>query len=371
MIKRIDPWKSQNIKDYEKIIKQFGISDFRKVIPTIPEPSLLMRRGVIFGHRDYSKIVEAQRKKKPFAMMTGLMPSGKFHFGHKAVADQIVYFQGIGAKIFLCVADIEAYNTRRQPLEELRKTAIEDYLLNYIALGLKPKNLDFYFQSNRHADPKKASAFYRLIGMVSRRTTMNEMKDIYGDLSPGKIMSVMNQVADILHPQLPEFGGPKPVVVPVGVDQDPHLRLTRDIASRMKDFSFIPPSATYNEFMMSLKGQGKMSSSDQYSYIALDDDPKTVKYKIQKHAFSGGRGSLKEHRARGGNPDVDVAFNMLMFGLEPDDMKLKRIHDDYSSGALLTGELKQIAIDKLLAFMESHQKKREKARKQVGKYLKG
>ena len=370
MIQRIDPWESQNIKDYGKLMKKFGIQDFRGILPDIKDPHLLMRRGVIFGHRDFGRILHAKKKRKNFAMMTGLMPSGKFHLGHRALAEQFIYYQDMGAKLYICVADIEAYNTRRKPLDELRKVAIEEYLLNYIALGLKPKNVDFYFQSARSRDPDKASAFYRLIGMVSRRTTMNEMKDIYGDISPGKIMSVMNQVADILHPQLPEFGGPKPVVVPVGVDQDPHLRLTRDIASRMKDFKFMPPSATYHEFMMSLKGQGKMSSSDSYSFISLDDSPKVVKDKITKHAFSGGRGSLKEHRLRGGNPDVDVAFNILLFGTETDDVKLKKIHDDYRSGKLLTGERKQITIEKLLAFMESHRKKREKARKQVGKFLK-
>ena len=80
-------------------------------------------------------------------MMTGLMPSGMFHLGHKMVADQIIYYQSLGAKIFLCVADIEAYNMRGGTLDQLRKTAIEEYLLNYIALGLKPKNCDFYFQS--------------------------------------------------------------------------------------------------------------------------------------------------------------------------------------------------------------------------------
>jgi len=50
------------------------------------------------------------------------------------------------------------------------------------------------------------------------------------------MISVLVQNADILQPQLSEYGGPKPVVIPVGVDQDPHIRLTRDIASRMRMF---------------------------------------------------------------------------------------------------------------------------------------
>jgi len=201
---------------------------------------------------------------------------------------------------------------------------------------------------------------------------MNEMKAIYGSLSPGKIMSVLTQVADILHPQLPQFEGKMETVVPVGVDQDPHIKLTRDIAARLNKtghFKFEAPSSSYHEFMLGLKG-GKMSSSDPYSYIALTDDPKTVKEKIMKYAFSGGQPTIKEHREKGGNPDVDISFQLLYFMFEPDDKKIERIRQDYISGALLTGELKQILVEKVAKFLADHQKKREKARKDVGKFLK-
>ncbi len=373
MPEKIDPWSQDiKVKDYQKIREEFGIEDFGSMLSRISSPMLQMRRGIIFGHRDFGRVADAIRKKKKFVMLTGLMPSGKFHIGHKMVADEIIYLQEQGARTYVCVADIEAYNMRNQPLEQLRKTAIEEYLINYIALGLKPKNCDFYFQSQRSNDPERSNAYYRLIGMVSNRTTMNEMKAIYGELSPGKIVSVFTQVADILHPQLPEFEGACPVVVPVGVDQDPHIRLTRDIASRMKgnrEFDFIPPSSFYHEFMPGLKG-GKMSSSDPYSYIALTDGPKTVKEKIMKYAFSGGGNSIEEHRKHGGNPDVDVAYQMLYFMFEPDDRKIKKIRDEYSSGRMLTGELKQIAIEKINEFLEEHRKKREKARRLVPRFLK-
>ena len=55
------------------------------------------------------------------------------------------------------------------------------------------------------------------------------------------------QVADILLPQIEEFGGPKKVVVPVGVDQDPHIRLTRDIAHRLnEELGFIEIEGQFN-----------------------------------------------------------------------------------------------------------------------------
>jgi tryptophanyl-tRNA synthetase len=361
----IDPWGKEEVEDYEKKAKEFGISPFGPVLKKLKEPHLLMRRGVVFGQRDFDRILAA----KDYAMMTGLMPSGKFHLGHKILADQIIYHQKVlGAKIFLCVADVEAYNMRLADMKKLRETAIEEYLLNYIALGLEPRNCDFYFQSDRSRD--SASPYYRLAGMAAKKVTMNELQAIYGELSPGKVMSVMLQVSDILHPQLREFGGTKNVVIPVGIDQDPHIRLSRDIAARFsKEFGFKLPGATYHKFIKGLKG-GKMSSSDPFSYIALSDDPKTVKTKINRYAFSGGRETVKEHRKHGGNPDVDVSFQYLHSQFETNDKKIRRIRDDYASGKMLTGELKQILIDKLTKFLEEHQKKRRAARKKVDRFLK-
>jgi len=362
----ITPWEVKGSVDYDRLIHEFGL----KHMPELPKQfdDVLFRRNIIFAHRDFGRIVEAVEKKQPFAMMTGLMPSGKFHFGHKMVADQMIFYQKLGARLYVTVADIEAYNTRNPDLAELHKTAVEEYLLNYIALGLEPKNCDFYFQSKRSKDGKKSNAYYSLASMLSRSSTFNEFKAVYGEISPAKMTASLLQASDMLHPQLPEFEGPLPTVVPVGVDQDPHLRLARDLATRQKTFKFIQLSSTYHLFQPGLKG-GKMPSSDPTSYIALTDSPDEAERKIKKFAFSGGRQTVEEHRKLGGNPDVDVAFQMLRYGLEPDDKKLKKIYDDYKSGTLLTSELKEIAIDKVKKFLAEHQKEREKARSKLDKFL--
>ncbi len=164
-----------------------------------------------------------------------------------------------------------------------------------------------------------------------------------------------------------------PVVIPVGADQDPHIRLTRDIASRFsgdKGFDFILPSATYHKFMPGLKGVStKMSSSDPCSYIALTDPPKLAKEKIMRYAFSGGGNSLEEHRKHGGDTKVDIPYHMLFYMFEPDDKKLAKIKQEYESGKMLTGELKQILVEKLTVFLEKHQKAREEAKDKVSDFL--
>src|SRR3989344_4686360 len=226
---QIDPWKSFEIKDYDKAIKEFGIEKIDTVLNKLPKKHHYFTRKIIFGHKDLQKVLDAKKNKKPFAMLTGLMPSGKFHLGHKTIADLIVYFQEIGAECYIVVADIESYLTRNISLKEAKKVAIEEYLLNYLALGLSTKNLKFYFQTEGPKDYIKE--YMNLSKLASARTTFNEVKAIYGNISPQKLISALTQVADILCPQLE---GIKTTLTPIGFDQLPHANFTRDIASRMK-----------------------------------------------------------------------------------------------------------------------------------------
>ena len=368
MKKAFNPWEVRGEINYNKLVKDFGVS-LMKDLPEIFNKEILFRRKIIFAHRDYQRILESVKNKKKFVMMTGLMPTGKFHLGHLLVAQQFLIYQKLGAKIYIAVADLEAYNARGQSLEDSRKIAIDEYITNYIALGLDPKNVEIYFQSDRSKDSKKSNAYYRLQNLLAKHVTFNEFKAVYGDITPGKMLSSLIQASDMLHSQLPEFENTCPVVVPVGIDQDPHLRLARDMSKRIP-IKFTQLSSTYHQMIPGLKGaKSKMSSSDPNSFIALTDNPKTVKNKINKYAFSGGKETLEEHKRLGGNPDIDVSFQYLRMFLEEDDNKLQEIYNDYKSGKLTTGELKKYTIDKLNLFLKDHQAKREIAKKVIAKFL--
>ncbi|MFB6147591.1 MAG: tryptophan--tRNA ligase, partial [Candidatus Nanohaloarchaea archaeon] len=82
------------------------------------------------GHRGMDDFLDAKEEGEEVAMMTGLMPSGHFHFGHKTVLDQVLMYQEMGAQVTLCAADIEAHNTRDLSLKEAREMVIEQYLKN-------------------------------------------------------------------------------------------------------------------------------------------------------------------------------------------------------------------------------------------------
>ncbi|HLC56841.1 MAG TPA: tryptophan--tRNA ligase, partial [Candidatus Nanoarchaeia archaeon] len=98
------------------------------------------------------------------------------------------------------------------------------------------------------------------------------------------------------------------------------------------------------------------------------DNEDEVSKKIKKYAFSGGRDTIEEHRKKGGNPEVDVSYQWLTF-FEEDDKRLEEIYDDYKSGKLLTSELKQILIGKINRFLKEHQEKRERAKKNLDKFI--
>ena len=107
---RIDPWSSSQSTDYQRIIDQFGLESINS--DNLPNPSMLHRRKIVFAHRDLDVIMRAKSKGNSFGVLTGLMPSGRMHLGHKMVIDQVRWFQELGADVTIAVADLEAHATR-------------------------------------------------------------------------------------------------------------------------------------------------------------------------------------------------------------------------------------------------------------------
>jgi len=361
----IDPWSSA-IVDYENLIEQFGIKPFSDLLPDVKDPPILMKRGIIFGQRDYGRILKAIREKSEFAVVTGMMPSGKMHIGHKMIVDQLIWYQKQGADIFIPIADMESYSARNIDFEESRELAINEYLTNYIALGLdiKKKNTHIYLQSENET-------VQNLAYLLGRRVNLNEMKAIYGFSGSTNLSHLyvpLIQVADILHPQLEEFGGPKPIVVPVGPDQDPHIRLTRDIAERFKTkYQFIAPSSTYHRFITGLTGD-KMSSSKPKTAIFLSDSPEVAAKKI-KSAKTGGRESLDDQKRLGGLPEDCVVYEMLLYHLIKSEDELKDIFNNCKNGTTMCGECKIQAAELLKKFFVDLSKRRIVAETEARKIL--
>jgi tryptophanyl-tRNA synthetase len=230
---KLDPWGAVHVDDYSKLFVEFGISSFDEILPDLKNAHSYMRRKIIFGHRNYDSVLRAMLLHKPFAVMSGFMPSGRAHFGHMMVMNEIIWHQQQGGAAFAAIADMEAHAVRGISWSRCRDLGINEYILSLIALGFEPKeNSHIYFQSENH---KMRNLAFEL-GIEANFSEVSAIYGFSGETHISHMESVMAQSADILHPQLKEFGGPKPVVVPVGADQDPHIKLTRDLAYRMRKF---------------------------------------------------------------------------------------------------------------------------------------
>ncbi len=267
----IDPWGSSQSTDYSRIIEKFGLSSMDGV--SLESPSRLHRRGIVFAHRDLDMILESKRLGAPFGVLTGLMPSGKMHLGHSMVIDQVNWFQEQGGDVTIAVADLESTATRGISLAEGRRIASEEYVANYAALGLDPEKTTVYFQSERNVVQK-------LGFQLGKRTNLSELEAIYGfdgSTNLAHVQAPLIQAGDILHPQLDEFGGLRPIVVPVGIDQDPHLRLTRGLAAKTNWFNV-------SDAKMGLQ-VGVSVQDDNASVMGVEPSGRVNK-DVQKQVFS-------------------------------------------------------------------------------------
>jgi tryptophanyl-tRNA synthetase len=234
---RLDPWGSSTVSDYRRLFDQFGIERFGETLEEVPDPHYLMRRGVIFGHRDYRPVARAMRNDDPFAVLSGFMPTGDPHIGHKLVFDEIIWHQQQGGDAYGLIADLEAHSARGLSWDEI-DTHSRNYLLSLLALGFDPEAGTLYRQSTNREVQDLAFE----LGIEANFSELAAIYDFDGETDISHMESVVTQMGDILYPQLDE---PKPTVIPVGPDQDPHVRLARDLAARMRYFGITEAYASF------------------------------------------------------------------------------------------------------------------------------
>ena len=234
----LDPWGSASVGDYADLFDRFGIEAFDDVVGDVASPHYLMRRGVIFGHREYDAVAEAMANDEPFAALSGFMPTGDPHIGHKLVFDELIWHQAQGGDVFGLIADLEAHSARGMSWDEIDEHA-RDYLLSLLALGFDPEAGEIYRQS----DNREVQDLGFELGSKANFSELQALYGFDGETNVSHMQSVLTQMADILYPQLVDE--PKPTVIPVGPDQDPHVRLSRDLAVRMRYFKVTEAFASF------------------------------------------------------------------------------------------------------------------------------
>lgn len=214
-------------------------------------------------------------KKKVYS---GVRATGRLHLGN--------YFGAVKGMIELqdaydcvfSVVDMHAITTPYDP--KTLQESVRNVVLDYLAAGLDPEKCLIEIQSKV---PEHTELAYLLstIYPVSRLEDLPTYKDKKAQypkyVNMGLLYYPVLMAADIMLY--------KAELVPVGVDQEPHLEVTREIARKFNStygVTFPEPQRfkTPGEYVPSLTGEGKMSKTKEGSSILLTDDLETIKKKV-------------------------------------------------------------------------------------------
>lgn len=360
---KVTPWEVEGKIDYNRLIKEFGTSALTPEIVSKLEKlaggsHMFLRRGFVFSHRDMDLILKDHESGKGFFLYTGRGPSGAMHIGHLAPLVFTKWLQDkFKANLYIEITDDEKFMQKPQlSYEQVQKQADAD-ILDIAAVGFDPERT-FIFK-----DTEYIKQMYPHAIKIGKKVTFSTVQAVFGFNNQTNIGLMFYPTLQIV----PTFFEKKRCLIPAAIDQDNYWRIQRDVAESL---GYHKVAAIHNKFLPPLTGmEGKMSASKAETAIYLSDDEKTVKQKVMKYAFSGGRATVEEHRKLGGNPDIDVSFQWLSILFEEDDKKLAQIREDYKSGKLLSGEMKQILVEKLNAFLREHRKKKETAGELLEKYM--
>ncbi|KAL8899818.1 MAG: hypothetical protein Q9192_001377 [Flavoplaca navasiana] len=364
--------------DYDKLVDTFGsqridrvlLERFEKV--TGHKPHRMLRRGLVFSHRDLNTILDKYETGIPFFLYTGRGPSSdSMHVGHTIPFEFTKYLQDVFdvPLVIMLTDDEKFYHTPKLSLKDVYKFTIQN-AMDIIAVGFDMKKT-FIFADTEFVDGGFASAFNNNVRELGKRTTINQIKGTFGFNDSNNIAEFgfpAMQSATAFATSFPFIFGTDvkkvakfPCLIPCAIDQDPYFRQCRDNAPKM---GYLKPAIIHSVFLPSLRGrESKMSASDADSSIFLSDTDNQVRKKVGK-AFSGGQDTADEHRRIGGRTAVDVPFQYLTFFLE-DDEELERIRIDYEEGRMQSGEMKMACTKELQTYVNGFRERRKAVTEEV------
>jgi tryptophanyl-tRNA synthetase len=242
-----------------------------------------------------------------------MRPTGKLHLGNYLGAlDNWVRLQE-SHDCFFFVANWHALTTGAADVCEVPANIIE-MVADWLGAGLDPARCTMFVQSlvPEHAELHLLFSMVTPLGWLERVPTYKEMVDQLGIESPsyGLLGYPLLQAADILMY--------KPRWVPVGIDQVPHIELTREVGRRFNSMFgdvFPEPQAKLTEIPKVPGTDGRKMSKSYNNAIYLSDGAATVREKIRPMVTDPAR----KRRSDPGNPDVCPVFDLHRIFTPPAD----------------------------------------------------
>ena len=238
-------------------------------------------------------------------VLSGMRPTGRLHLGHlfgaldnwKSLQEQY--------DCFFFIADWHALTTDYAEPSKIKDYTVE-VVLDWLAAGLDPRKATFFVQSllPEHAELHLLFSMFTPLAWLERVPTYKEQREQITDKDLGTYGFLgypLLQAADILIY--------KAHYVPVGIDQVPHVELTREVARR---FNFlyrevlVEPEALLTEFPKIPGTDGRKMSKSYDNAIFLSDTPEAITAKIKPMITDPAR----QRRSDPGNPEVCPVYDL-------------------------------------------------------------
>lgn len=214
-------------------------------------------------------------------VLSGIRATGRLHLGNYlgAVKGMLELQNNPEYETLYMVADVHTITTPFD-VEELRKNR-KEVIIDYLAAGLDPKK-SIIFQQSEVPQHTELAFYFSSVTTIARMQHLPTFKEKIKQYPKNVTMALLNypllMASDIL---IYKAG-----LVPAGIDQEPHLEVSREIARRMNqvyglDFPEPVRFTVKGEYIPSLKGEGKMSKTVEGSYINLTDSLDEIRKKVR------------------------------------------------------------------------------------------
>jgi tryptophanyl-tRNA synthetase len=285
-------------------------------------------------------------------VLSGMRPSGKLHLGHLHGALKNWVDLSAEYDCFFFSADWHALTSEYADTSRVHDDTIE-MCADWIASGIDPEKSTVFIQS----EVKEHAELFLILSMITplpwamKCPTFKEQQAQVADKDLntfGFLGYPVLQAADIL--------AYRAHFVPVGVDQIPHIELTRDIAKRSNNFFgevFPLPEGKLTKIPKVPGNDGRKMSKSYGNDIKISDPPEVVE-KILKTFMTD---PARQRRTDPGNPDICPLFTFHQ--LYSDDEKIAWVREGCTTAGIGCLDCKKPVIEKVLAHLEPIRTKRE------------
>ncbi|MCM8818404.1 MAG: tryptophan--tRNA ligase [Candidatus Omnitrophica bacterium] len=289
-------------------------------------------------------------------VLSGMRPTGPLHIGHLFGAlKNWEKLQNKGYECYYMIADYHALSTEYSNSKNI-KNYVEEIAIDFISSGLDPEKSTIFIQSlvPEHIELHLIFSMITPVPYLERNPVYKEQveeikdKDLH---TYGFLGYPVLQAADILIY--------KANSVPIGIDQLPHLELTREIARRFNYLygeTFPEPEAILTETPKIPGIDGRKMSKSYNNAIYLKDSPEIIKEKVSK-MFTDPK---RIYRKDPGHPETCPVF---LYHKIFNSVKIKEIESDCKNAIIGCTDCKKMLGEKIVEYLEDIRKKRKELEK--------